>query len=157
MPITRTPIIDDDGSGTTGTVIDNAWKQEFYAQIDAALAVVQPVMGSFTLVDVSGAALGNLGTGQYAKVGQIVMIMSSVIFPGTSDTRQNLLGGLPFPCIASAYGGLYLGYGPVHLRTWIQPGVNTFQLVDGVTTAIKTNAQLSGASGHFHGLYFTSS
>lgn len=35
MAITRTPIIDDDGSGTTGTVIDNAWKQEFYNQIDA--------------------------------------------------------------------------------------------------------------------------
>jgi hypothetical protein len=35
MPITRTPIIDDDGSGTTGTVLDNAWKQELYGQIDA--------------------------------------------------------------------------------------------------------------------------
>lgn len=34
MAITRTPIIDDDGSGTTGTVIDNAWKQELYNQID---------------------------------------------------------------------------------------------------------------------------
>ena len=36
MAITRTPIIDDSGSGTDGTVIDNAWKQEFYNQIDAA-------------------------------------------------------------------------------------------------------------------------
>jgi len=34
MPITRTAIIDDDGSGKTGTVIDNAWKQELYNQID---------------------------------------------------------------------------------------------------------------------------
>jgi hypothetical protein len=34
MPITRTPIIDDDLTGTTGTPIDNAWKQEFYDQID---------------------------------------------------------------------------------------------------------------------------
>lgn len=37
MPITRTPIIDDDGTGTTGTAIDNAWKQELYNQIDAAV------------------------------------------------------------------------------------------------------------------------
>jgi hypothetical protein len=37
MPITRTPIIDDSGSGTDGTVINNAWKQEFYNQIDAVL------------------------------------------------------------------------------------------------------------------------
>jgi len=35
--ITRTPIIDDDGSLTVGTVFENAWKQEFYGQIDAAL------------------------------------------------------------------------------------------------------------------------
>lgn len=35
MPITRTPMIDDDGSGTTGTIINNAWKTEFYNQIDA--------------------------------------------------------------------------------------------------------------------------
>jgi hypothetical protein len=37
MPITRTPIIDDSGSGQDGTVLDNAWKQEFYDQIDNAL------------------------------------------------------------------------------------------------------------------------
>jgi hypothetical protein len=37
MPITRTPMIDDDGSGTTGTIINNAWKTEFYNQIDAVV------------------------------------------------------------------------------------------------------------------------
>src|SRR5262245_21412071 len=51
MAITRTPIIDDDGSGTTGTVIDNAWKQEFYDQIDA-------VAGGLTVV--TSAAVGTL-------------------------------------------------------------------------------------------------
>lgn len=34
MPITRTNMIDDDGSGKTGTIINNAWKQELYGQID---------------------------------------------------------------------------------------------------------------------------
>lgn len=29
-------MVDDDGSGTTGTVLNNAWKQELYDQIDAA-------------------------------------------------------------------------------------------------------------------------
>ena len=38
--ITRTPIHDDDGTGTTGTIIDNAWKQELYNQIDADVAAV---------------------------------------------------------------------------------------------------------------------
>jgi len=35
MPITRTIMVDDDGSGLTGTIINNAWKQELYNQIDA--------------------------------------------------------------------------------------------------------------------------
>ena len=41
--INRTPIHDDDHSGTTGTSLDNAWKQEFYDQIDQAFAaLVEP-------------------------------------------------------------------------------------------------------------------
>ncbi|HEV8445441.1 MAG TPA: hypothetical protein VGQ44_01430 [Gemmatimonadaceae bacterium] len=39
MPITRTAWIDDDGSGTTGTVLNNAVKTELYNQIDAALSI----------------------------------------------------------------------------------------------------------------------
>jgi hypothetical protein len=35
MPITRTPWIDDDGTGTTGTIINNAEKTLLYNQIDA--------------------------------------------------------------------------------------------------------------------------
>lgn len=38
MTITRTAWTDDDGSGTTGTVINNAVKTELYNQIDAAIA-----------------------------------------------------------------------------------------------------------------------
>jgi hypothetical protein len=42
MPVTisRTAWTDDDGSGTTGTVINNAVKTELYNQIDTALALV---------------------------------------------------------------------------------------------------------------------
>jgi hypothetical protein len=47
MPIARTPWIDDDGSGTTGTVINNAEKTLLYNQIDAALATA-----GGTIVDV---------------------------------------------------------------------------------------------------------
>jgi hypothetical protein len=36
MAITRTAMIDDDGTGTTGTILNNAWKTELYNQIDAA-------------------------------------------------------------------------------------------------------------------------
>ena len=37
MAITRTVMVDDDGSGTTGTILNNAWKQELYNQIDGVL------------------------------------------------------------------------------------------------------------------------
>ena len=40
MPITRTSQIDDDGTGMTGTVWNNAWKTELYNQIDAALGAL---------------------------------------------------------------------------------------------------------------------
>jgi len=40
MAITRTNMIDDDGTGKTGTIINNAWKQELYNQIDAADALL---------------------------------------------------------------------------------------------------------------------
>jgi hypothetical protein len=55
MAITRTPIVDDDGSGTTGTVIDNAWKQELYNQIDAATAAAV-VIGHGSGIDTNPAA-----------------------------------------------------------------------------------------------------
>jgi len=44
MAIVRTPIINDDGTCTTGTVWDNAWKTELYNQIDGALGAVQAPM-----------------------------------------------------------------------------------------------------------------
>jgi hypothetical protein len=40
VTITRTALVDDDGTGTTGTVVNNAVKTELYDQIDAALASV---------------------------------------------------------------------------------------------------------------------
>lgn len=45
VTITRTAWTDDDGSGTTGTVINNAVKTELYGQIDTALALLFPLTG----------------------------------------------------------------------------------------------------------------
>src|SRR6185295_13841834 len=45
MAIVRTPWVDDDGSGTTGTVINNAEKTLLYNQIDAELAKIPYVPG----------------------------------------------------------------------------------------------------------------
>jgi hypothetical protein len=43
--ITRTPWIDDDGTGTTGTVINNAVKTSLYNEIDTALTLVAQLTG----------------------------------------------------------------------------------------------------------------
>lgn len=50
VTITRTPRIDDDGTGTTGTVLNNAEKTTLYNEIDTALAKVAQLAGgnSFT-------------------------------------------------------------------------------------------------------------
>lgn len=42
MAITRTPIVNDDGTLTTGTVLNTAWKDELYDQIDAAIGAAVP-------------------------------------------------------------------------------------------------------------------
>jgi hypothetical protein len=46
VTIVRTAWIDDDGTGTTGTVINAAWKTEMYNQIDQALAGVPMLNGN---------------------------------------------------------------------------------------------------------------
>jgi hypothetical protein len=48
VTITRTAWIDDDGTGTSGTVINNAEKTTIYNQIDAALAQLAQLSGGNT-------------------------------------------------------------------------------------------------------------
>jgi hypothetical protein len=61
MAITRTAWTDDDGSGTSGTVINNAVKTELYNQIDAALAAPGAFTGDLTLKDAATYSL--IGSG----------------------------------------------------------------------------------------------
>src|SRR4029434_5791870 len=61
MAITRTAMVDDDGSGTTGTIINNAWKTEFYNQIDAAL----PTSGAWTAIPFNAAHYTAAGGGTW--------------------------------------------------------------------------------------------
>lgn len=49
MGIPRTAQIDDDGTTTTGTVFNNAWKQALYDEIDAAFAANGGVVQTTTL------------------------------------------------------------------------------------------------------------
>ena len=73
MAITRTGMIDDDGSGTTGTILNNAWKQELYDQIDGqGMWIVPPFVASDYFV--------NIGTGTWTvEAGDVLACAYSVI------------------------------------------------------------------------------
>jgi hypothetical protein len=87
--ITRTAITDDNGTGTTGTILNNTWKQELYDQIDAVVDVLDADIAAInttslnasnltsgtvpnarfpsTLPAVSGASLTNLNASNLAS------------------------------------------------------------------------------------------
>lgn len=51
MAIERTADTDDDGSGTTGTIVDVAWKDALYDQIDEAVGVEQTTTSTGNIND----------------------------------------------------------------------------------------------------------
>ena len=122
MAITRTPMIDDDGTGTTGTIINSAWKVELYDQIDAALTGVTPPPPYTTgtwLPRVEGdgaAATGQsyvVQEGIYLRMGQLVMFTATVILTnkGTINGGNVVIRGLPAVAMAAnAAGVVHVGF-----------------------------------------------
>jgi hypothetical protein len=65
MAISRMTMVDDDGTGTTGTVLNNAWLQSIYNAIDAADAAIVPPATTVTWTAVPFSAANhtsNVGT-----------------------------------------------------------------------------------------------
>jgi hypothetical protein len=106
MAITRTPIVDDNGTGTTGTVIDNAWKQEFYNQIDAALLGSVSALLSYSpgwRSSSGGQPSISNGTllGRYTTIGSLVwvnilLVVGSTTSVGGGGWIFSLPPGLPY-------------------------------------------------------------
>jgi hypothetical protein len=93
MPITRTPIIDDSGDGRSGTVIDNAWKQELYDQIDGTTGTAgwTPYTVSWR-TDGGWPTVGNgVLSGRYAIVGKTCHV---AIITGFGSTTGIGTGGM---------------------------------------------------------------
>jgi hypothetical protein len=96
MPITRTPWTDDDGTGTTGTIVNNAEKTLLYNQIDT---FVDPIYAAWTpytptWANTSGAvAIGN-GTlaGRYILIGKTVHFVLTMTCGST--TAYGPAGGI---------------------------------------------------------------
>lgn len=73
MPITRTPIVNDDGSGTIGTVFENAWKTELYNQIDALVNGV--IAGGAKATVITNGQTGTLNDWAIAGRGRTTVVV----------------------------------------------------------------------------------
>jgi hypothetical protein len=126
MPITRTPIIDDDGSGQTGTVIDNAWKQQFYDQIDAFMLPVAD-MGEVKAVPFNAAnfaggpggtwtvAVGHVVANHYVRLNDLIVWIVDIRGGAVAGAPGYLLLTPPVPVgptTNSTPVALYLDGGP---------------------------------------------
>jgi len=134
MAITRTAMVDDDGSGTTGTIINNAWKTELYNQIDAADAAVGGVTTGTWLPTLEGDGGPPTGqtygtrSGTWIRVGPLMTITGRIALSakGTLTGSKILLGNLPV--IAAGDGVLsipfflFLGGNIAHLGGTMSAG-----------------------------------
>jgi len=148
MPITRSVWIDDDGSGTTGTVLNNSELQKIYNNIDG-----QITMGDWVPVDASGAGLVfNVLGSRYWQFDKLVMIDTVFVYPATANSATAAIGGLPFPN-GQTYGGFYSANAAVNLTYLVNPGASVFTPQKIVAAASFTNAELSGVGLTIVGVY----
>jgi len=93
VTITRTAWIDDDGTGTSGTVINNAEKTTIYNQIDAALAQLAQLSGGNTFT-------GNQSiTGSLSVAGSASFVAAASLSLAVQNTQAS----------ASSYAQMTLG------------------------------------------------
>lgn len=126
ITITRTAWTDDDGTGTVGSVINNAEKTGLYDQIDAALALLLPLAGG----TLTGALLGT--TAEFsgnATVGGTLGIAGNT----TGPKFLSGAGGWNVLLAGDATDGAYFGtnIGFSNLSTINQPAMR--MLGDGTT------------------------
>jgi hypothetical protein len=84
-------MIDDDGSGLTGTIIDNPWKTELYNQIDGADAAVTSAYQAADTA-VTNSVTSGYQTGDnniMARVNQISPAYGQIQFPAAQSPSSN--------------------------------------------------------------------
>jgi len=99
MPIERTPWIDDDGSGTKGTVLNNAEKMLLYDQIDAAIAAIGLWQATpFNAADYTASpgmawsvAAGNVAYNRYSVIGKTLTWLVYIEAAALAGTPGNQL------------------------------------------------------------------
>ena len=138
MPITRTPMVDDDGSGTSGTVVNNNWKVELYDQIDAAIG---PALGLWTDVpfDAANFSVYSAGTWTVAPaniVSHAYMIIGKTMWLAFVASSMTVAGAPNFLRVKLPGG-----------RTAARHTVMPFNLYDGQAANGVGYAQCTAGSG----------
>ncbi len=140
MTIARTAIVDDDGTGTTGTVLSNAWKTELYNQIDA-LAVGST---SWTPTDASGATLVFTSvTAKYGEAWPFLYISLDLTYPSTASGATANIGGLPVASVASSSFATGYTTFATAFTAYLAAAATSFQMYALAGAATITNANLS--------------
>jgi hypothetical protein len=105
----RTALVDDDGTGTVGSILNNAWQTaNIFAPIDALIAALVIPSTSWVTYDASGASLVFTGvTGKYIQIGPLLVTMISLAYPSTVNGSGAAVG-LPFASVG--YGGGIVTY-----------------------------------------------
>jgi len=151
MPITRTTMIDDDGSGLTGTILNNAWLQTIYNQIDAVTG--GPIV-NWTPTDASGAGLVFAGAvGGYQVIGPLVIYFARLTYPATANTATAQITGLPFPSNPAYFTGAYPTYSSVPVVLHHPVSTTIIHLQTQIGGGNPNNA-LSGGQFIFQGFYW---
>lgn len=135
--ITRTNDTDDDGSGTTGTIRDAAWKDELYDQIDAVL----PTSGTWTVtISGEGGSSGQAYTTQTAtwvRSDKGVHVRFIVVLSTLGTITGNvIISGLP---VAVAAGSSYHTGSLIWFNT-----TTSFTNIQGLALAGTTTVRLYG-------------
>ena len=161
------------GTATTAVTIDNTQKVTFANSIgfgsnagitfNNSSALTNSTLndyetGTWTPVDGSGAGLSfSLASGQYTKIGNIVICTATLTYPSTANGNAASIGGLPFSSGATSpsYGGYtrYTNY--TTLVTFpIGASASVFTIFAASGTQL-TNANISTKRFDFVAIYQT--
>ena len=102
--------------------------------------------GTWTPIDASSSGLTFTGvSGYYTKIGNMVFATFALVFPATSSSALNVIGGLPFTTATgdamNAFNVSYTSYTP-GLMSPLDSNATTFTLYDTTTTNAINNTAL---------------
>lgn len=109
--------------------------------------------GSWTPIDSSGASLSFTGvSGSYVRIGNVVIAVCGLTYPGTVSGSTAIIGGLPATSGTNQGGTVNYSTAATLSRILADSGSTTFHMYTAASAAI-TNANMSGSVNIFQIIY----